>query len=387
MGSSTTKPKLTQVAPCQTSEESLPRNGMTWAVLSNTQEQERRRAGLLPPLQQEVPLTFSYGRDISESLTTAAGITGQAIPQRSIIQAHPPRRMKRLEPLALPQQERASQPQPSASPDLQDFKDGSGDVIQRTSTGKRRPNSEMARNQSGVLAAQSQMSRKMCKQRFSEKKRIKEIMNKRYQGKDQQMAVENGELEAAARLIKRPKERDIFWDSYCGEQVDLEELVCASPELPHHDQTRTSQQLSPASGEMKPDTSRSATKSAKRDEMVKNWMDWKTERKDMTLSDNFLESYWGETSENCLSKEVRRHRLEPENHVSMEFISESLRSAEKQQKLSHSKLLISSSFLEPDWNGMDNCGPKQPSRRRWPEQTKKKAGMITNLDKFSTDDI
>ncbi|XP_039597884.1 uncharacterized protein LOC120518925 isoform X2 [Polypterus senegalus] len=359
MGSSTTKPKLTQVAPCQTSEESLPRNGMTWAVLSNTQEQERRRAGLLPPLQQEVPLTFSYGRDISESLTTAAGITGQAIPQRSIIQAHPPRRMKRLEPLALPQQERASQPQPSASPDLQ----------------------------SGVLAAQSQMSRKMCKQRFSEKKRIKEIMNKRYQGKDQQMAVENGELEAAARLIKRPKERDIFWDSYCGEQVDLEELVCASPELPHHDQTRTSQQLSPASGEMKPDTSRSATKSAKRDEMVKNWMDWKTERKDMTLSDNFLESYWGETSENCLSKEVRRHRLEPENHVSMEFISESLRSAEKQQKLSHSKLLISSSFLEPDWNGMDNCGPKQPSRRRWPEQTKKKAGMITNLDKFSTDDI
>ncbi|XP_069049290.1 uncharacterized protein [Lepisosteus oculatus] len=231
MGTSSTRPKPVQVAPSQSPSEQRaspvrlekrqPCTHWTMEPLHSDQEQQgslgRRRTTQLPPLRQEMTYSFAPRSAGLQSPGTSVG--------GSIIKSHPPQRPQGLQPLALP---------------IAGFL--FEEVANHTALG-------------GVLEAQAALSRQSHEQRRAQRRLVREILEQRGNRGHRGtvcMASDRGELEGKGkrnvRLVKRPAERDIFWDSSSGEGLDLVEASPGLQEWELAESPRTTQHRSSSPG-------------------------------------------------------------------------------------------------------------------------------------------
>ncbi|KAJ8341608.1 hypothetical protein SKAU_G00338990 [Synaphobranchus kaupii] len=237
MGSSNTRPKLTQVVPSHSPLERQSSQGecpigqpiSNWTIKSlhsPPEEQQgslgRRRNTRLPPLRQEVPLTFSplTAGYISPSHSTSVG--------HSIIQSHPPRRPQALQPLAPPTilleggskvlgTEQKSGAVRHSFTHSQGGRCGTSSLqVQKTKL------------QGRSLEAQVVLGRQAHSQRRSQRRRVRELQEQR-ERRRQDRTIFTGNVDGGdcgnemqrVHLVKRPAERDIFWDVSSEEGLDL----------------------------------------------------------------------------------------------------------------------------------------------------------------------
>ncbi|KAJ8290487.1 hypothetical protein GJAV_G00013500 [Gymnothorax javanicus] len=222
MGSSNTRPKLTQVVPSRSplereisqAEHQIGQPISNWTIKSLQSSHEvqegslgQRRNNQLPPLRQEVPLTFS---------PLAAGCMSHSLNYNlgpSIIQSFPPLRPQVLEPLAR----------------TTILREGGSKVQKR------------------YLEAQAVLDRQAHIQRGSHRRWIREMQEQREQRR-QGRTVYTGTVDREdygnkvqrVHLVKRPTERDIFWDVSSEGELDFGDLSRGSPGPPECEKEMTS---------------------------------------------------------------------------------------------------------------------------------------------------
>ncbi|XP_035263109.1 uncharacterized protein LOC118221820 isoform X1 [Anguilla anguilla] len=251
MGSNNTRPKLTQVVPSHSSLERQSSQGehrisgpisnwTTESLQSPSEEQQgslgRRRNNQLPPLRQEVSLTFSplTAGYMSHSHSSNVG--------HSIIQSHPPRRPQALQPLAPPTilLDGASKVLGTGQ------KSGAALHSFTHSQGGRCGTSSLLQAQGRVLEAQAVLGRQAHSQRRSHRRRAREMQEQR-ERRRQGRTIFTGNADGGdygneaqrVHLVKRPTERDIFWDMSSEEGLDLDDLSHRSPGPLERDRWRT----------------------------------------------------------------------------------------------------------------------------------------------------
>ncbi|KAI1895540.1 hypothetical protein AGOR_G00107300 [Albula goreensis] len=174
MGSSHTRPKLTQVvpshSPVDTEEQRISHVTSHWTIepLQSPPEEQQGCLGMrkntqLPPLRQEVPLTFSplTAGSISHSHSTNVG--------HSIIHSHPPRRLQALQPLTVP----------VSGILLQGTEQRGGAAHHSFTHGQGGHCGTSNFLQGGVLEAQVVLSRQAHSQHRSHRRRIRELQEQR----------------------------------------------------------------------------------------------------------------------------------------------------------------------------------------------------------------
>ncbi|XP_015205588.2 uncharacterized protein [Lepisosteus oculatus] len=259
MGTSSTRPKPVQVAPSQSPSEQRaspvrlekrqPCTHWTMEPLHSDQEQQgslgRRRTTQLPPLRQEMTYSFAPRSAGLQSPGTSVG--------GSIIKSHPPQRPQGLQPLALPIagflfEEVANHTALGTLPK-------GGDSLRSPIHRQRECSGKAGPLQGGVLEAQAALSRQSHEQRRAQRRLVREILEQRGNRGHRGtvcMASDRGELEGKGkrnvRLVKRPAERDIFWDSSSGEGLDLVEASPGLQEWELAESPRTTQHRSSSPG-------------------------------------------------------------------------------------------------------------------------------------------
>ncbi|KAJ8390850.1 hypothetical protein AAFF_G00099820 [Aldrovandia affinis] len=279
MGSSNTRPKLTQVVPshspvergCSRGERRIGHTASHWTIepfQSPPGEPHgilgRRRTTQLPPLKQEVPLTFT-------PLTAGSPATGPARiwhsargpGERGVERWGCPPSFAlsqggRCGTSSLPQRGRDScwgAPGAGVAVPVElitaplEWKEGAGRTHHCPTLG--------SRFRGGVLEAQVVLGRQAHSQRRAHRRRVRDLQEQRekrrqgrtvFTGSDPQNSAafnvssdggDDGSGAHRVHLVKRPARRDIFWDVSSEEGLDPRDPSRASPGSPERDSGRT----------------------------------------------------------------------------------------------------------------------------------------------------
>ncbi|XP_049917502.1 uncharacterized protein LOC126400660 [Epinephelus moara] len=209
MGSTGSRPRLRKVAPCNSLQEegAQPEPQWTLPALPVTMEQPSgsvgRKKTILPPLRQEI---------------TLSSLSGNLPPKQSnnpsIIHSHPPRRPQALQPLALQIGHTSTANHIAMG---RDCRDGG---VHLFSTIDRTGHSGTGRMiQGGFLEAQTALTKQAHRHRRAHLRQARE------QRRHKVVYTVNGggtntEGMQRLKLVRRPTERDIFWDETTGESLD-----------------------------------------------------------------------------------------------------------------------------------------------------------------------
>ncbi|XP_036927771.1 uncharacterized protein LOC119004709 [Acanthopagrus latus] len=226
MGSTGSRTGQRKVAPCNSLQEegTHPKPQWTLPALPVTVEQLsgslRQRKTTLPPLKQEIALST-----LSEPCF-AEGIPPKQSNNSSIIHSHPPRRPQALQPLALQIGHTGTANQIVMGRDCR-----GGDVHRFSTTGQTGCSGTGRMIQGGFLEAQTALTQQAHRHRRAhlrqarEQRRHKVVYTVNVGGP-------NTEGIQRQKLVRRPTERDIFWDDTTGESLDPSCLLDPKS-LPH----------------------------------------------------------------------------------------------------------------------------------------------------------
>ncbi|XP_070698400.1 uncharacterized protein [Pempheris klunzingeri] len=212
MGTTGSRPRVRKVAPCNSLQEdgAQPKPQWTLPALPVSVEQPSgclgQRKTILPPLKQELSLST-----LSEPCF-AGNLSPKQSNNSSIIHSHPPRRPQALQPLALQISHTSTANQIAMG---RDCRDG---VFQRFSTAGQTAHCGTGRMiQGGSLEAQTALAQQAHRHRRALHQQARE------QRRHKVVYVVNGphtERIQRVKLVRRPTERDIFWDETRGESLD-----------------------------------------------------------------------------------------------------------------------------------------------------------------------
>ncbi|XP_035796614.2 uncharacterized protein LOC118469137 [Amphiprion ocellaris] len=211
MGSIDSRPRLRKVAPCNSLQENGDESKPQWTLpaLPLTTEQPSgplgRRKTTLPPLKQEITLS-----SLSEP-RSAGTFPSKQSDNSSIIHSHPPRRPQALQPLALQIGHTRTANQIAMGRNCRD-----GDVHQFFTTGQT-GTSRMI--QGGFLEAQISLTQQTHQHRQTH---LRQARDKRRHKAVYTATVRSPNAEGIQRLklVRRPTEKDIFWDETTGQRLD-----------------------------------------------------------------------------------------------------------------------------------------------------------------------
>ncbi|XP_041710218.1 uncharacterized protein LOC121544356 [Coregonus clupeaformis] len=209
MGSTGSRSRLSQVAPCHSQPEgdqdqqaSHPTSQWTIPAVPTPLEPQHgplghRRTTQLPPLKLENPASFP-------PLSTESSYVASSLPQSqsniwgpSIIHSHPPRRLQTLQPLA------------------------------PLSTGLKVTANHMAMG--GLLEAQMVLSQQAQRRRRAHQRRVREQWVHERTIYTDNVGGPSSKGIQRLHLLNRPTQKDIFWDEMTGESLDLKEILQPSP--------------------------------------------------------------------------------------------------------------------------------------------------------------
>ncbi|XP_044230611.1 uncharacterized protein LOC122998076 [Thunnus albacares] len=223
MGSTGSRPRLHKVSPCKSppkeGKQRVSQSKPQWTLptLPITLEQPSgslgQRKTTLPPLKQEISLST-----LSESCF-AGNLPPKQSNNSSIIHSHPPRRPQALQPLALQIGHTGTASQIAMGRDCRD-----GGVRQFSTIGQTGHSGTGRMIQGGFLEAQTALAQQAHRYRQAhlrqarEQRRHKVVYTFDAGGP-------NKEGIQRLKLVRRPTERDIFWDETTGERLDLSCLL------------------------------------------------------------------------------------------------------------------------------------------------------------------
>ncbi|XP_065822228.1 uncharacterized protein [Labrus bergylta] len=220
MGSTGSRPRLHKVAPCSLQEEGdKPKPQWTLPALPVSVEQPSESLGhtkrTLPPLKQEISLsTLSEPR-----------IAGNFPPKQSnhssIIHSHPPRRPQALQPLDV------QIGQPSNANQIAMGRGCRDGGVQQFSITRRNGPGRMT--QAGFLEAQTALTQQDQQQQRAQLRQARELRRRKVV---YTVKVGNTGKSQGPKLVRRPTERDIFWDETTGDRLDLS-CFLDQKSLPH----------------------------------------------------------------------------------------------------------------------------------------------------------
>ncbi|XP_035529596.1 uncharacterized protein LOC118336935 [Morone saxatilis] len=226
MGSTGSRPKVRKVAPCNSLQEEGTQPEPQWTLPALPVTGERLSGSLgqrkitLPPLKQEITLST-----LSEPCF-AGSLPPKQSNNSSIIHSHPPRRPQALQPLALQIGHTSTASQIAMGKDCRDG------AVQLFSTAGQTGHSGTGRIiQGGFLEAQTSLTQQAHRRRRAhlrqtrEQRRHKVVYTVNVGGA-------NTEGIQRVKLMRRPTERDIFWDETTGESLDPSCLL-DQKSLPH----------------------------------------------------------------------------------------------------------------------------------------------------------
>nr|XP_046269398.1 uncharacterized protein LOC124072217 [Scatophagus argus] len=227
MGSTSSRPRLRRVAPCNSLQEegAQPKPQWTLPALPVTVEQPSGSLGhrktTLPPLKQEITLST-----LSEPCF-AGSLPPKQSNNSSIIHSHPPRRPQALQPLALQIGHTTTANQIVMARGVSTPRDGG--VHQCSTTGQAGHCGTGRMIQGGFLEAQTALSQQAHRHRRAHLRQVRERRRLKVV-----YTVNDPTTEGIQRLklVRRPTERDIFWDDATGESLDPSCLLDPEPQ-PH----------------------------------------------------------------------------------------------------------------------------------------------------------
>ncbi|XP_074517749.1 uncharacterized protein LOC141783992 [Sebastes fasciatus] len=224
MGSTGSRPRLHKVAPCKSLQEEGTQPEPQWSLpaLPVTVEQPSASLGkkktILPPLRQEITLS-----KLSEPCF--AGILPQKQSNNSsIIHSHPPRRPQAMHPLVLQIGHTSTANQIAMGRDCRD-----GDVHLFSTIGQTGHSGTGRMIQGGFLEAQTALAQQAHQHRRAH---LRQAREQRRHKVVYSVNVGGTEGIQKLKLVRRPTERDIFWDETTGESLDPSCLLDPKS-LPH----------------------------------------------------------------------------------------------------------------------------------------------------------
>ncbi|XP_020356770.1 uncharacterized protein LOC109903213 isoform X1 [Oncorhynchus kisutch] len=242
MGSTGSRSRLSQVAPCHSQPEgdldqqaSHPTSQWTISAVPTPLEPQHGPLGhsrtiMLPPLKLENSASFP-------PLSTESSYVASSLPQSqsniwgpSIIHSHPPRRLQALQPLApLSAGLKVTANHMAMGRDRRD-----GGVLHFSTPSQgahdgtgRHPQVQIENG--GLLEAQMVLSQQAQRRRRAHQRRVRE-----QRVHERTIYIDNVEAPSSRgiqrlHLLNRPTQRDIFWDEMTGESLDLQEILQTSP--------------------------------------------------------------------------------------------------------------------------------------------------------------
>ncbi|XP_038585552.1 uncharacterized protein LOC119910829 [Micropterus salmoides] len=231
MGSTGSRRRLRTVAPCNSlqQEGAKPKPQWTLPALQVAVEKQSgsQRKTTLPPLKQEITL----------STLSEPSFAGNILPKHSnnssIIHSHPPRRPQALQPLALQIGHTSTANQIAMGRDCRD-----GGAHRFSTTGQTGHSGTSRMIQGGFLEAQTALTQQALRHRRAH------LRHAREQRRHKVVYTVNGpnrEGIQRLKLVRRPTERDIFWDETTGESLDPSCLL-DTMSLPHLSEERQHKQ-------------------------------------------------------------------------------------------------------------------------------------------------
>ncbi|XP_044021762.1 uncharacterized protein LOC122861436 [Siniperca chuatsi] len=211
MGSTGSRPRQRKVAPSSLQEEGAqPKPQWTLPALPVAVEQQSgfQRKTILPPLKQEITLST-----LSEPCF-AGNLPLKQSNNSSIIHSHPPRRSQALQPLALQIGHTSTANQIAMSRDCRD-----GGVHRFSTTGQAGHSGTSRMIQGGFLEAQTALTQQTHQHRRAHLRQAREQRRHKVVYKIN-VGGPNTEGIQRLKLVRRPTERDIFWDETTGESLD-----------------------------------------------------------------------------------------------------------------------------------------------------------------------
>ncbi|XP_041669139.1 uncharacterized protein LOC121526557 [Cheilinus undulatus] len=208
MGSTGSRPRLHKVAPCNRLEEEEDRIKPQWTLPALPVSPEQLSGSLgprkttLPPLKQEIILST-----LSEP-HFAGNFTPKQSNHSSIIHSHPPRRPQALQPLAV------QIGQPCTARQIAMGRNCRGGGVQQFST-----TDQMGRNGTGRMTQDGFLEAQTAQIRQNQRHRLAHLRQAREQRRHKVVYKFNEGIQRRT-LVRRPTERDIFWDETTGEHLD-----------------------------------------------------------------------------------------------------------------------------------------------------------------------
>ncbi|XP_026185862.1 uncharacterized protein LOC113144157 isoform X2 [Mastacembelus armatus] len=209
MGSTGSRIRLRKVTPCNSPKEEGGQLEQRWTLpaLPVTREQTSGSLGQrtnLPPLKQEMTLST-----LSEPY-----FAGSLLQKQSIIHSHPPRRPQALQPMALQIGHTSTASQIAM---CKDSRDGGVHHFSATSRTGHAGTGRMI--QGGFLEAQTALAQQALRYRHLQIRQAK-LHRKHKVIYSINVRGNNTDRIQRVKLVKRPTERDIFWDETTGESLD-----------------------------------------------------------------------------------------------------------------------------------------------------------------------
>ncbi|XP_034530460.1 uncharacterized protein LOC117805940 [Notolabrus celidotus] len=237
MGSTSSRPRLHKVAPCNSQQEEGDQLRPQWTLPALPVSAEQSSGSLgqkkttLPPLKQEITLST-----LSEPCFTG-NIPPKQSNHSSIIHSHPPRRPQALQPLAVQIGTPSTANQFSMGRGCRD-----GGVQQFSTTGPAGISGTSRMTQAGFLEAQMALTQQDHRLRRGHLRQARELRRHKvvYTAN-----VGNPDEIQRLKLVRRTTERDIFYDEATGERLDPSCLLDPEylPQLREEQQSQTNKQL------------------------------------------------------------------------------------------------------------------------------------------------